>query len=51
VIRLHNSNKKRDREKAIDHMRVKIQKIDINLKHNFMNIIAYRARHNEYLAP
>jgi hypothetical protein len=24
--RLHNSNKKRDREKAIDHMRIKIYK-------------------------
>jgi hypothetical protein len=28
-----------------------MQKIDIKLKHNSMNIIAYRVRHNELVAP
>jgi hypothetical protein len=28
-----------------------MQKIDIKLKHNSMNIIAYKARHNEHVAP
>jgi hypothetical protein len=28
-----------------------MQKTDINLKHNSMNIVAYRARHNEHVAP
>jgi hypothetical protein len=32
-------------------MRDKCVKIDIKLKHNFMNINAYRARHNEPVAP
>jgi hypothetical protein len=51
VTGLHNSNEKRDREIAIDHMRVKIRKKDIKLKNNSMNIIVYRARHNELVAP
>jgi hypothetical protein len=32
-------------------MRDKYAKIDIKLKHNFMNIIAYRAGHNDLMAP
>jgi hypothetical protein len=33
-------------------MRVKIRKkIDIKLKHNFINIIAYRAKHKEHAVP
>jgi hypothetical protein len=28
-----------------------MQKIDIKLKHNSINIIAYRARHNEIMVP
>jgi hypothetical protein len=32
-------------------MRIKICKIDIKLKYDFMNITAYRARHNEHVAP
>jgi hypothetical protein len=31
-------------EKVTDHMRDKYAKIDIKLKHNSMNIIAYRVR-------
>jgi hypothetical protein len=26
-------------------------KRDIKLKHNYMSIIAYRVRHNEFVAP
>jgi hypothetical protein len=44
AIRLHNLDKKRDREKATNHMKVKIRKIDIKLKRNFMSMIANRAR-------
>jgi hypothetical protein len=51
VTRLHNSDKKRDREKATDHMRKKYAKRDIKLEHNSMNIIAYRARHNKHVVP
>jgi hypothetical protein len=32
-------------------MRDKYIKRDIKLKHNFMNIIAYKARHNDLVAP
>jgi hypothetical protein len=32
-------------------MRDKYAKRDIKLKHNSMNIITYRARHNELMAP
>jgi hypothetical protein len=32
-------------------MRDKYTKRDIKLKHNFMNIIAYRVRHNEIVVP
>jgi hypothetical protein len=28
-----------------------MQKIDIKLKHNSMNIIAYRVRHNKHVTP
>jgi hypothetical protein len=31
-------------------MRIKICKIDIKLKYDFMNITAYMARHNEHMA-
>jgi hypothetical protein len=48
---LHNSNERRDREKVSDHMRDKYTKRDIKLKHNSINITAYRARHNELVAP
>jgi hypothetical protein len=51
TTRLHNSDKKRDREKTSDHMRVKYAKTDIKLKHNFMNMITYTVRHNEHAAP
>jgi hypothetical protein len=51
VTRLHNSDKKQDREKVTDHMRDKYVKRYIKLKHNFMNIIAYRARQNKLVAP
>jgi hypothetical protein len=44
AIGLHNSNKRRDRKKVIDHMRDKYVKRDIKLKHNSMNIISYRPR-------
>jgi hypothetical protein len=32
-------------------MRGEYAKADITLKHNSMNIIAYRARHNEHMVP
>jgi hypothetical protein len=32
-------------------MRDKYAKRDIKLQHNFINIIAYRARYNEHVAP
>jgi hypothetical protein len=32
-------------------MRDKYTKRDIKLKHNSMNIIAYRVRHNELVVP
>jgi hypothetical protein len=32
-------------------MRDEYAKADIKLKHNSMNIIAYRERHNEHVAP
>jgi hypothetical protein len=32
-------------------MRVKIRKTDTKLKHTFMDIIAYRSRHIEHVAP
>jgi hypothetical protein len=32
-------------------MRDKCAKIDIKLKHNFMNINTNRARHNEHMEP
>jgi hypothetical protein len=51
VTRLHNSDKKRDREKVTNHMRNKYAKRDIKLEHNSMNIIAYRVRHNEHVVP
>jgi hypothetical protein len=38
-------------KKVTDHMRDKCAKIEIKLKHNFMNIIAYRVRYNEPVAP
>jgi hypothetical protein len=38
-------------KKVTDHMRDKCAKRDIKLKHNSINIIAYRARHNELVAP
>jgi hypothetical protein len=41
----------RDRKKVIDYMRDKCAKRDIKLKHNSMNRIACRARHNELVAP
>jgi hypothetical protein len=37
VTMLHNSDKKLDREKAINHMRIKIYKTYIKLKYNSMN--------------
>jgi hypothetical protein len=48
---LHNSNQRRDSEKVTDHMRGKYVKRDIKLKHNSINIITYRARHNKLMAP
>jgi hypothetical protein len=51
MIGLHNSNQRRDREKVTDHIRDKYTKRDIKLKHDCMNIIAYRTRHNELVAP
>jgi hypothetical protein len=44
-------NQRQDREKVTDHMRDKYAKRDIKLKHNSKNTIAYRARHNELVAP
>jgi hypothetical protein len=41
----------RDREKVTDYMRDKYTKRDIKLEHNSMNIIAYRVRYNEHVAP
>jgi hypothetical protein len=38
-------------KKVTDHMRDKCAKTEIKLKHNFMNIIAYRVRYNEPVAP
>jgi hypothetical protein len=38
---LHNSDWRQDRKNVTNHMRVKIRKIGIKLKHNFMNINAY----------
>jgi hypothetical protein len=32
-------------------MRNKYVKIDIKLKHNSINIVAYRVRHNELMEP
>jgi hypothetical protein len=32
-------------------MRGECTKVDIKLKHNSMNIIAYRVRHNEHVVP
>jgi hypothetical protein len=40
----------RDREKGNLPHEGKCTKIDIKLKHNSMNIIAYPARHNEHVA-
>jgi hypothetical protein len=51
VTGLHNSNQRRDREKVTDHMMNKYAKRDIKLKHNSMNIIAYRVRQNEHVTP
>jgi hypothetical protein len=51
VTGLHNSNQMRDTEKVTDHMRDKYAKRYIKLEHNFMNIIAYRARQNEHVTP
>jgi hypothetical protein len=48
---LHNSSQRRDREKVTDHMRYKYVKRDIKLKHNYMNIIAYKVRQNELVTP
>jgi hypothetical protein len=38
-------------KKVTDHMRDKYAKRDIKLKHNSMNIITYRVRHNDLVAP
>jgi hypothetical protein len=38
-------------KKVTDHMRDKYVKRDIKLKHNSMNTISYRVRHNELVAP
>jgi hypothetical protein len=38
-------------KKITDHIRDKYVKRDIKLKHNSMNIIAYRARHKKLVAP
>jgi hypothetical protein len=51
MTRLHNLNQRRDRKKVTDHMRDKYVKRDIKLKHNSINIIAYRTRHNELVVP
>jgi hypothetical protein len=51
TIGLHNPNQRQDREKVTHHMRDKYTKRDIKLKHNYMNIIVYRARPNEYVTP
>jgi hypothetical protein len=37
-------------KKVTGHMSDKCAKIDIKLKHNFMNKNANRARHNEHMA-
>jgi hypothetical protein len=44
VTRLHSSDKRQDREKATGTWGLKYTKIEIKLKHNFMNIIVNRAR-------
>jgi hypothetical protein len=51
TVGLHNSNQRRDREKVIDHMRDNYAKRDIKLKHNSRNIIPYRVRNNDLVAP
>jgi hypothetical protein len=51
AIRLHSSYINQDREKVTDHMRYKYAKRDLKLKHNSMNIVTHRVRHNELVVP
>jgi hypothetical protein len=51
VIGLTTRTKGETGKNVTDHMRDKCAKTDIKLKHNFTNINANRARHNEHMAP